>query len=846
MRRLNRVNRVNRANRATLVTLAAVALALALLVAAPAQAQVGRGTLACLSESAALACSSVERAAQPLLARGARVATYLVASGDEGGQDVLRLLARDGLASGTRVDPDLLLVYVSLSPRYAELRAGDRWSAVLPDNELTRIRTEVLTPALRSGDYAAGLAATLAEMNRALEAASDPATPAAPAGGVRLLALGIAAATGLAGGGYALYAWRRRRQALGDARWYADDQRRQADEALLESDRQLRNERDLAAHDASLYGPAHAANLSGLREAAAQKFEQAQIQFSDVIERRSTAGDDRAALERVAAELRSIIAQCDMVKTQLGAIAELRQQLDRLGEQAAARLAELRATLDASAQALGAHAALGLDTSSALSALRSQASEADRQLAAHQAAGAITLADRIAADAQALCTAAGEAGGVAAQLQQARRELPVLQALGYDPARSVAAIEQGQQALAGLAAALNQGQLDPGALEAGRAAAERAGASGRGMLAQRAENERRLFELGARAAEVALLIEQARSDFDMVDEFAESSWSDIRGNGSEAEAAAARAGALWEQARSANAIERQAFDAAAAQLAEAGGELERAATLAQAISARLRDLEHARAIARDELAAATADLAGGQAYLASNDADVGDAPQAQLQHAADLLAQAQREAASERPDWLALVRLAQQANAAADAALAGARSEVEVMDSLRRQVANAEQVARGEVERAQRYFEAHRSDISWDSTGTLGTLRERLAAGLAAQRRAAEQAEGERRVTFQAALQSFTSADKGADGLFATMYAEVARAEQARYAEEQERQHSSNSSGGLSWSSSSGSGHSSSSSSWGSGGSSGGSSWGSGGSSGGSSWGSGSKSGGGW
>jgi septal ring factor EnvC (AmiA/AmiB activator) len=353
------------------------------------------------------------------------------------------------------------------------------------------------------------------------------------------------------------------------------------------------------------------------------------------------------------------------------------------------------------------------------------------------------------------------------------------------------------------------------------------------LLGLRARNDERLLALGVQAREVAALIDSGRQAFDIVDEFAESTWSDIRGNGSEAEASAGEATRLWARAAASNTIEQQAFAAAHEDLNAVEAQLARAASLAEAILGRLKDLEHARAIAKDELAAAAADVAAGQEYLASHDPDVGKAPEQQLHQAAELLAQAQAEAAKPKPDWLALVRQAQAANSAADAALAGARSEVEAMDKIRAQAQRAQQLAASEVQRAERFRETHRSDIGWDSIDMLQRLQEQLRAAQSALRQAESLAEDERRAALERARSQFASIDSEADRVYSRLYAAFQRAEAARQAAEEERRRSSSSSSS-SWSSSSSSSSSGGGGSWGSGSSSGGS------------WGSGSSSGGGW
>jgi hypothetical protein len=178
------------------------------------------------------------------------------------------------------------------------------------------------------------------------------------------------------------------------------------------------------------------------------------------------------------------------------------------------------------------------------------------------------------------------------------------------------------------------------------------------------------------------------------------------------------------------------------------------------------------------------------------------------------------------------MRLAQAANAAADTALSGARSEAEAMERARAQAQRAQQLAASEVQRAERFRDTHRSDISWDNLETLRRLKDQLQAAYAAMHQAVSLTEGERRAALERAGSQFASVDTEADRVYARLYADFQRAEAARQEAEQERRRSSSCSSS-SWSSSGSSSSWSSSSSSSSSGSSSGGSWGSGSSSGG-------------
>lgn len=180
-----------------------------------------RGSLLLHDEAGSLERGQLEAAAAPLLARGARVAVLLVASGDSTGADLTRRLDGAGLLEDGELAPDAIVIYVSSAPRYSELRAGARWSRRLPDAFLREARTTALNPALRDEQPLAGAAATLQAIERRL--ANPPLAeriwgwlgPAAAAG----LALALLA---LSPAGPPLRRWWRATPPGRLARWLAD------------------------------------------------------------------------------------------------------------------------------------------------------------------------------------------------------------------------------------------------------------------------------------------------------------------------------------------------------------------------------------------------------------------------------------------------------------------------------------------------------------------------------------------------------------------------------------------------------------------------------------------------
>jgi uncharacterized membrane protein YgcG len=823
----------------------ASAFALLLLLAIPALAQ--QKQFVCSDETDRLDCTRIEAAAQPLLGRGAAVAIYMVQRGDSSGADFVARLRDDQLATGDTVDAGLVAIYVSLDPRYAELRGGDRWNAaLLPGDNITSIRTTKLVPALAAGMFTDGFIDTLVAIDQAITSPPQPGASSQPTAGAvgsttaTPLALSIFGVAALAGGGYAGLRWRKARLALAEARWRHTDSKQAAGAAIVELGRALQADRDKAEYDQLSYSSTDVEQLAVSQRAVAEQFAQIQARFDDIEERianipRPQVADYTAA----AAGYAQSKTDADTLHEQLSATNQLRQELDALAKQAPGAIEQARARLASARQLLDPLAGAIDDCDAVLAPLREQIAQAEAALESRDARRAIEIAHATAETVSTLGASAQSFGDLQARIRQGGAEADVLERQGYHVAACSEALNQAQAALEAAAAALQHGGPDAAASPLGdvTTALERAAENGPGLLTLRAENDQRLLALGVRAHEVTLRIEAARQAFEIVDEFAESIWSDIRGNGSEAEASAAQAARLWRTAAARNTISAQEFAAAREDLNAAEAQLARASSLAEAIIQRLKDLEHARAIAQDELAAAAADVAAGKEYLGAHDADVGKGPEQQLGQAADLLAQAQAQAQQAKPDWLALVRLAQAANAAADTALAGARSQVEAIDKARALAQHAQQLAASEVQRAQRFRDAHRDDISWDMSDSLHRLNQQLQAAYGAMRQAEGLAEEERLAALERARSQFTSVDSEADRVYARLYADFQRAETARQEAEQERRRSSSSSwssGSSSWSS--GSSRSSSG---------GGGSWGGGGSSGGS-WGGGSKSGGGW
>ena len=400
----------------------------------------------------------------------------------------------------------------------------------------------------------------------------------------------------------------------------------------------------------------------------------------------------------------------------------------------------------------------------------------------YDAISAAKAAKAASETAQQISAVAERHAAIRAGIGKERREALAVAEQGYRLDASNATLAESEQALGAAADALQS--RGPAAvvphLDKAQAKLAQAVAQGSGAPALRDENARRLAELDARGQADAAQIAEGRVAFDAVDEFAASAWSDIKGNGSEAQAAADRAHKQWEQARAGNSMEAQAFYESKQQLDATTKELDYVDQLIDAILTRLKDLEAARAGARGLLAEAERSIASGLEFVRANDPDVGKLPEGKLREASQQLASAQAEAGQPKPDWLRLAAAATAADRLADEALVGARSEAEQIQKLRKQAEQLRPLVAGEVNKIAKYVNLHDADIAPASLASVKALvgRYEQAEGLA--RRAAEQSEEQRRTTLEALLAALVALQQESQGVFQTAAADVERLEQLR------------------------------------------------------------------
>lgn len=111
----------------------------------------------------------VRAAMTPLAARGVRVAVYFVQTGSA--SDFLQRLRSDGLGTTSGAAPDVIALYAAVNDQYSEIRWGIYHDFALRD---FNFRSDVMNPALRSGDYTRAFADTLAAIETTLAGGRPP------------------------------------------------------------------------------------------------------------------------------------------------------------------------------------------------------------------------------------------------------------------------------------------------------------------------------------------------------------------------------------------------------------------------------------------------------------------------------------------------------------------------------------------------------------------------------------------------------------------------------------------------------------------------------------------------
>lgn len=315
----------------------AAATVILLLLAAPALAQ---GRIVFTDPGGLLDRAAIQRAAQPLINRGAEVAIYLVPSGDN--SDFRSRLTKDGLLRDSLYRTKMIAIYVALDSRYSVISSGDGWNAALAVNDnRDLIRTQKLNPGLSSKDYTAAFTATLGAIEAAI------VSPPSPNGSlnistVPLAILGLVLAVAIGGG--ALYTSRRRAAKIkADADRQLKDAREGAAALITDLGQRFRNAEEKAQYDRVSYAPRDIDRLRDAQAAAKDRFVTVQTHFDDVGEQLER--DEKPQLAQINASAAAYIQVRDeaaSVAENLAAVEQIRANLDELARQAPGEIARAK------------------------------------------------------------------------------------------------------------------------------------------------------------------------------------------------------------------------------------------------------------------------------------------------------------------------------------------------------------------------------------------------------------------------------------------------------------------------------------------------------------------------
>jgi hypothetical protein len=769
-------------------------LLLLFVLALPVLAQ---GSLIYHDDASKLNRSRVQQAAAPLISRGASVAAYTVESGNE--TDFQQRLQQDGLADNSGgINPNTIAIYVSYSPRYSAIRFGDRWNAALnTNNNYESIRTSQLNAGLQANDATGGFVNAFSAIDRAI------ANPPTAGGGTTvnvgsgtflpIVLLVIFLVVLFVAGPLLWRSYSKRRaatQAFDKARQAAEEARRQAGIAIADMGQAVKDARDKAQYDKLSYTPADVEQITRTQRQAEELFANAQEQFDQIGEalaaKRTPAQEDYTS----SAQAYSAVAKTTADAQALLAQAEARRaELDKVNAAAPGEVDRAKKALADVAERLSALGDDFAQPQAILQPVEDLVARAESLLAEHRAADAITAAQAASAMIAEHNDTLTRYNDIRESISTGRAAAEQVAAQGYQIEAGLRAFNTAEGVLRQAAAAMErQGTAAHALLDQAAAARDQGVARGGGMPALRHENDERLPRVEQAGEQLATQITAGRQTFDQVDEFAESTWSDIRGNGSEAEAAAARARALWQRATQRNSMDAQDFLGAKEDLDAAEEQLTYARSLIDTITQRLKDLETARDAARQEIAAAQADIEKGWSYIHSNDPDIGKVPEEALTKATAQLEQATVELTQARPNWLMIVKQAQEANRLADEALAEARGEVETMGKLRDQALRAQQLATAEVQKIVQFNGLHNADLPPTSVREVNALQSDVQTAYQTLKAAEQSEEQTRADALRSALTRYTALQSTAEQLYGKIYTAFQTVDKMRKAVAEEAQ----------------------------------------------------------
>lgn len=313
--------------------------------------------------------------------------------------------------------------------------------------------------------------------------------------------------------------------------------------------------------------------------------------------------------------------------------------------------------------------------------------------------------------------AEGELNNLAAMLVETQRAIETIASRGFFVQAATAKLEEAEEEYRKADAAFAEKKYFEGnkCYEKALAADEEAASAATAVVTAHRELTAEHSELERRVQQAERSLRESREVFVLISsKYAPSSWESIRGNEAEAEKAHAEAGKKLGEMRDRISMESQEWKRAEMLAATVEGLLQRIHKLIGSIGTMHTKLKEAEEHARPEIMAAEADIEKARNYITRHDADIRESLEDDLAGAMRSVGEANSELSRSRPDYLMVVKLAKQANSAADRILKEARDEVEAAERLRRKAATSVREAERSILTAQNYVNLHMFAVDLD------------------------------------------------------------------------------------------------------------------------------------
>lgn len=316
--------------------------------------------------------------------------------------------------------------------------------------------------------------------------------------------------------------------------------------------------------------------------------------------------------------------------------------------------------------------------------------------------------DRIAAVQQAIDGYSLKVADVNASMEAVSVKERAMQAEGYRTTYVSKLLSDGREALARAQELVSQKRYTEGRKFAEQAGehVQRASQALEELPRKKGEVDTAIPALESRIPQVKSAIVEGRNIFDNIsNEYAESTWRSIRGNGTEAENRVNWAIDALNDAREMAA--ESDWHGAMEMVGKGNGLLSEAETLMRSIQQLEKDLLTARQDAPKEISAASEDIARAWEYIDRYDEDIRESLEDDLRAAERKNEAAKAELTLTQPDHFKACELARQANEAADRVLVQARSEHEAAERQRAKAASVRRDASAQLSIAREYIDDH-------------------------------------------------------------------------------------------------------------------------------------------